>query len=132
MGPTTEQLGETIELEPPRGPDLEIDVTEEGPSELAPAEELEVSLPRPSMQSGLYDLTAPPPAAYPEPALVDAPESMPEPREAATLPVEVPALTSPERTARPQLGATEVAALSLGAAAAPKTFVELLDASLGV
>ena len=31
MGPTAEQLGETIELEAPRGPELEIDVTRPDP-----------------------------------------------------------------------------------------------------
>jgi hypothetical protein len=133
MGPTAEQLGETIELEAPRGPELEIDVTveEAQPSlEPAPAEELEVALPRPSMQSGLYDMTAPPPAQYPDPALAEGPPSVPEPRETATIPVEVPAAGSPARTARPALGATDVANVSLAPPASSRSFVELLDASL--
>ncbi|HEV8549198.1 MAG TPA: hypothetical protein VGQ57_09220, partial [Polyangiaceae bacterium] len=78
-GPTTEQLGETIELEEAAGPELEIDVTieEEAPIslELGAPEELEVALPRPSLQSGLYDLTSPPPPAYPEPVLEATPPS---------------------------------------------------------
>jgi hypothetical protein len=55
-----------------------------------------------------------------------------------TIPVEVPVVpavalgSSPERTQRPELGATDVAAVALAAPAAPKSFVELLDASLGV
>jgi len=120
MGPTAEQLGETIELEAPRGPELEIDVTVEEPAasvEPAPAEELEVALPRPSMQSGLYDMPTTPPAEPPPPA-------------AAAAPVEVPATDSPQRTARPALGATDVAQVTLAPSSSPKTFVELLDASL--
>lgn len=135
MGPTAEQLGETIELEEPRGPELEIDVTvEEEPAaaSVAVPEELEAALPRPSLQSGLYDVTAPPPAAYPEPVLADEPPSVQAPAAHQTVPVEVPAATGPERTVRPAFGATDVADVRLGAAASPKTFVELLDASLGV
>jgi len=135
MGPTAEQLGETIELEEPRGPELEIDVTveEEAPAaSVAVPEELEVSLPRPSLQSGLYDLTAPPPPAYPDPALADAPPSVQARPAPATVPVDAPAALGPERTARPALGATDVAGVRLGSAASPRTFLEVLDASLGV
>lgn len=127
MGPTAEQLGETIELEAPRGPELEIDVTvvtEEEAELPAPAEELEVSLPRPSLQSGLYDVAA---AA---PATVQAPP--PEVREAVTMQARAAAEEGPERTMRPALGATDVAQVSLGAHPPAKTFVELLDASLGL
>jgi len=133
MGPTAEQLGETIELEPPRGPALEIDVTvEEGPLSLEPAaaEELEVALPRPSMQSGLYDVTAPPPPQYPDPSLAEGPSSVAEPRDVLTIPVDVPAPGSPARTARRALGATDVANVALAAPASSRSFVELLDASL--
>ena len=133
LGPTAEQLGETIELEAPRGPELEIDVTVEEPPaslEQAPTEELEVALPRPSLQSGMYDLTAPPPAEYPAPTFAEAPVSVPADREMQTMPVDVPADTGPDRTSRPALGATDVARVTLGAPAASKTFVELLDASL--
>lgn len=133
LGPTAEQLGETIELEAPRGPELEIDVNVEEtppPPDQAPHEELEVALPRPSLPSGLYDLTTPPPGDYPSPALAEGPPSVPEPRETATIPVEVREDTGPERTGRPALGATDVAQVTLAAPASPKTFVELLDASL--
>jgi hypothetical protein len=131
MGPTAEQLGETIELGEPRGPELEIDVTivTEDPLDMpAPAEELEVSLPRPSMQSGLYDVavTAPPP----EPAVtVEAPP--PAVREAVTMPTRA-AHDVPERTLRPAIGATDAAEVKLITSSVPKTFVELLDASLGL
>lgn len=133
MGPTAEQLGETIELEPPRGPELEIDVTvEEAPVSLepVPAEELEVALPRPSMPSGLYDVTAPPPPQYPDPALAEGPSSVAEPRDMVTIPVHVPSVDSPARTARPALGATDVAQVALATPASSRSFVELLDASL--
>jgi len=133
MGPTAEQLGETIELEAPRGPELEIDVTvEEAPPTIEPAaaEELEVALPRPSMPSGLYDMTAPPPPQYPEPALAEGPPSVAQPREMLTVPVEVSSADSPARTARPALGATDVAQVALAPPASSRSFVELLDGSL--
>jgi hypothetical protein len=129
LGPTAEQLGETIELEAPRGPALEIDVTvvEEGASVAPEPEELEVTLPRASLPSGLYDLnaTAPPP----EPAVTL--EAPPSPAPAVTQPA--PASDQPDRThARPAVGATDVAKVSLVPQSAPRSFVELLDASLGL
>jgi hypothetical protein len=134
MGPTAEQLGETIELEPPRGPELEIDITveEEAPAaSVAIPEELEVALPRPSLPSGLYDVTAPPPAAYPGPALAEEAPSVQAPPAPLTVPGAAPAAEGPDRTGRPALGATDVAEVKLGLAAVPRTFVEVLDASLG-
>jgi hypothetical protein len=123
MGPTAEQLGETIELEAPRGPELEIDVTVSEPDVPAPAEELEVTLPRPSMQSGLYDVSiAEPPVAAP----------LPEAHVAVTVPAVATSPEGPERTGRPALGATDVAEVKLASTATPRTFVELLDASLGL
>jgi len=130
MGPTAEQLGETIELEPPRGPALEIDVVsaKAEPATEPPPEELEVTLPRASLPSGLYDveISVPPPEAV---VTLDAPPGQ------AHVAVTVPAAArdeGPERTARPALGATDVAAVTLATPAQPKTFVELLDAALGV
>jgi len=125
MGPTAEQLGETIELEAPRGPALEIDVgaSHSEPPVEAPPEELEVTLPRASMPSGLYDvnITAPPMEQAPPP----------EVREAVTVPSQALG-DGPERTARPPLGATDVPQVTLTTPLPPKSFVELLDASLGV
>jgi len=129
MGPTAEQLGETIELDAPRGPELEIDITvsEEEPDVPAPAEELEVTLPRASLQSGLYDVS------------IAAPPSIDVPEREVHVAVTVPAVASspespegPERLARPALGATDVAEVRFGTRAAEKSFLELLDASLGL
>ncbi len=130
MGPTAEQLGETIELEAPRGPELEIDVTvvadEEETSVPAPAEELEVSLPSSSLQSGLYDVgVGSRPAASVEAPAAEAPKL------AATAP-HAAEEAGPERTSRPALGATDVAAVALATPSSARTFVELLDASLGL
>jgi hypothetical protein len=126
MGPTAEQLGETIELEAPRGPELEIDITvsEEEPDVPAPAEELEVTLPRASLQSGLYDVSL---AAPPS---IDVPER--EVHVAVTVPAVASNAESPERLARPALGATDVAEVRFGTRTAEKSFLELLDASLGL
>lgn len=131
MGPTAEQLGETIELEEPRGPELEIDVVAaQAESEPAPPEELEVALPRQSLASGLYDvqevqITAPPPEAV---VTVEAPGAP----AAATIPSASGSSGQPELTVRPALGATDVASMELVAQASPKTFLELLDGSLSV
>ncbi len=129
LGPTAEQLGETIELEAPRGPELEIDVAVVNETEVTveAAEELEVTLPRASLPSGLYDVnvTAPPP----EPVItLEAPPQAPP---AVTQPA--PASDQPDRThARPAVGATDVAQVSLVPQSVPRSFVELLDASLGL
>jgi hypothetical protein len=127
MGPTAEQLGETIELEAPRGPELEIDVTvsESEPDVPAPAEELEVTLPRPSLQSGLYDVSVTAPPGMP--ALV-----APETHVAVTVPAAAVSDEGPARTARPALGATDVAAVRLATPAPVRTFLELLDGSLAL
>jgi hypothetical protein len=86
-----------------------------------------VTLPRASLPSGLYDLnaTAPPP----EPAVTL--EAPPSPAPAVTQPA--PASDQPDRThARPAVGATDVAKVSLVPQSAQRSFVELLDASLGL
>ena len=140
MGPTAEQLGETIELDAPSGPELEIDVMSAGPrvEPERPVEELEVSLPRAPLPSGTYDVAMNPPID------VEVSESS---GEAALPPVDlqardfiptVPAPEAPseelaaERTARAQLGATDVARVVLPPSSPPKIFVELLDISLGL
>jgi hypothetical protein len=126
MGPTAEQLGETIELEAPRGPELEIDITvsESDADVPAPAEELEVTLPRASLQSGLYDVSIAAPPSIDVPA--------PEVHVAVTVPAVASSPESPERVARPALGATDVAEVRFGTRAAEKSFLELLDSSLGL
>jgi hypothetical protein len=124
MGPTAEQLGETIELEAPRGPTLEIDVSVSGvPARVPerPPEELEVSLPRGQMPSGLYDL---PPAAPPAHVTPAAPAV--EERTSSAPP-------EPRPTARPELGAAEIARVVLGnRPAVSHTFLDVLDRSLAL
>ncbi len=48
------------------------------------------------------------------------------------MPVELPQPEQPGRVARPALGATDVAQVSLGAPASATTFVGLLDTSLSL
>jgi len=118
VGPTAEQLGETIELEPPRGPSLEIDVT----PELAPVperapEELEVTLPRAQMPSGTYDLPGAPAPSPPLPPVEQRPVESSVPPE-------------PRPTARPELGAAEIAKVVLGRPSQSASFLDVLDRSL--
>jgi hypothetical protein len=124
MGPTAEQLGETIELEAPRGPTLEIDVSASVPPEPEPErppEELEVSLPRGQMPSGLYDV---PPSTPPAQAAPAAPAM--EERSSSAPP-------EPRPTARPELGASEIARVVLGARpTVSNTFLDVLDRSLSL
>jgi hypothetical protein len=120
MGPTAEQLGETIELEAPRGPTLEIDVSVSdvpGPEPERPPEELEVSLPRGQMPSGLYDVP-PGQETPPAPAVEERTSSAPP---------------EPRPTARPELGAAEIARVVLGnRPSVSNTFVDVLDRSLAL
>lgn len=121
MGPTAEQLGETIELEAPRGPTLEIDVSMSDapePEPERPPEELEVNLPRGQMPSGLYDV---PPVVPPAQATPAAP---PVEERTSSAPPE------PRPTARPELGAAEIARVVLGRPSASHTFLDVLDRSL--
>jgi hypothetical protein len=124
MGPTTEQLGETIELDAPLGPSLDIDVAASAapePEPERPPEELEVNLPRGQMPSGLYDL---PPAAAPAQATPAAPAV--EERTSSAPP-------EPRPTARPELGAAEIARVVLGnRPIISHTFVDVLDRSLAL
>jgi hypothetical protein len=64
-GPTTEQLGQTIDLEEARGPSLELahQVAEEAPAAVPPVEELEVALPGRGISGGYDDDLQPPPEA---------------------------------------------------------------------
>jgi hypothetical protein len=67
--PTTEQLGQTIELEEARGPHLELDSAHAAPAALQqelPNEELEVTLPRREFGGGYQHDLMPPPEARQE------------------------------------------------------------------
>lgn len=129
VGPTPEQLGDTIDLpEPSRAP-LELDVAAApvAPIDIEPppvSEELEVTLPR-RESVGVYDAGLSPPAGardelrrYEEQAAPVEPGA----------PVEASGIVS-----RPELSGVVVSRFSAAARAfTPKSFVELLDASLGL
>ena len=145
MGPTAEQLGETIELDEPVGPQLEIDVAVAAaapPEPERPPEELEVTLPRGPMPSGTYDVEVPNApveieVSDAEPTLppIDMPpvsrEFVPTVPAASASPGERVELSA-ERTLRPQHGATDVARVVLAPQSTSKNFVELLDISLSL
>jgi hypothetical protein len=123
LGPTTEQLGETIELDEPEGPEIEIEVAGLAPPKPAterPVEELEVTLPRAEMPSGTYDLSVSMPA-----------ESAPGlPSAAPTVPA-APTV-APDITARPQILDADVARVVRISEKSPENIAELLDGSLGL
>lgn len=119
LGPTPEQLGETIELEGPEGPEIEIEVAglpSPEPVRERPVEELEVTLPRAEMPSGTYDS-----AAEAAPIVASAAPAMP-----------AQAGQAPEITVRPEFGTSEVARVIRVSEKAPEDFKELLDASLAL
>ena len=147
-GPTPEQLGQTIDLEEARGPMLEL--AEQKGSEPAPVpvEELEVALPGPTLVGGYDENLQPPPEARDELAahrrrleddIAPPPESLaqyPSVQPAAYAPEIVPILaaaaTGPEVIARPiPLGSPESFG-SVRETFRPSSFLELLDASLGL
>jgi hypothetical protein len=134
MGPTAEQLGETIELDEPLGPELEIDIAAgRAPAAQpeAPLEELEVTLPRAPMPSGTYDVAGSTPPVEVEVTGGAAPEVTPAPADAPP-PPEAPRELTAERTVRAAHGATDVARVVLAPSSPPRNFVELLDVSLGL
>jgi hypothetical protein len=122
LGPTPEQLGETIDLDEAEGPAIEIEVgglTEPEPKTERPVEELEVALPRAEMPSGTYDLSVSMPA-----------EAAPiVPSAAPTLPA-APEQIVPELTTRPAVADPEVPRVVRVTEKAPDTFAELLETSL--
>lgn len=120
VGPTPEQLGQTIDLEEARGPALEL--AEPKASELpgpAPVEELEVALPGREVVGGYHDNLQPPPEAR-------------EDLEAHRRRLEDELQPGPEVVARPVPAG---APATFGAAREgfrPGSFTELLDASLAL
>lgn len=122
IGPTTEQLGETIELEGADGPEIEIEVGGAPlpePRVERPVEELEVTLPRAEMPSGTYDLSVSTPAETP--IVHSATPASPAPQN-----------ITPDITARPAVAEADVMRVVRVPDKAPETFAELLDASLGL
>ncbi|MEO7036511.1 MAG: hypothetical protein ABI548_21380 [Polyangiaceae bacterium] len=110
--PTTEQVGQTIDLEEARGPHLELDSALSHPAPLhaeLPHEELEVTLPRREFGGGYQDDLMPPPEARqeldahrnrygddapPPESLAQYPSQQPEASPQAFAPVIVPANVS--------------------------------------
>ena len=123
LGPTPEQLGETIELEGGEGPVIEVEVAElpaPEPVRERPVEELEVTLPRAEMPSGTYDLSASMPAEAPPIVPSAAPTISAQAGQAAEIMV------------RPELGGSEVARVIRVSEKVPEDFKELLAASLSL
>ena len=150
-GPTPEQLGQTIDLEEARGPALELaEAPAEPPPPLA-VEELEVALPGRDVSGGYDENLMPPPEARddleahrrrleedvppPPESLAQLPSVQPgpplEPLAAAPAP---PALLNvgPEVGARPAPAVTPETFTSTRVAFSPRSFSELLDASLAL
>jgi hypothetical protein len=135
MGPTAEQLGETIELEAPVGPELEIDVAPVPPApplREAPHEELEVALPRGPMLSGTFDLSV----SIPPIDISTKVEPLPTVPAARSIQESPTSLeirsTSADVTVRPTHGATDVARVTLARVPTSKVFIEILDQSLAL
>jgi hypothetical protein len=142
-GPTPEQLGQTIELEERGGPLLELDEPQgtSGPPS-APVEELEVTLPGWRPAAGYDQNLQLPPEARAEleahrrrleqEAVSPPPESLAMPLSGKPAVTSEAAPAAPEVVARPlPVGSPE----SFGSAREsfrPRSFVELLDASLSL
>jgi hypothetical protein len=141
-GPTTEQLGQTIDLEEGAGPSLEL--AEQQVASAAPAafEELEVALPGRDAGGGYHDDLQPPPEALndleahrrrleddippPPESLAQLPSVQPGPN------VEIVQAAGPEIVARPiPVGSPETFS-TVRDSFSPSSFVQLLDASLAL
>jgi hypothetical protein len=140
-GPTTEQLGQTIDLEEARGPALELaeQKLESAPAP-APVEELEVALPGRDAGGGYHEALQPPPEArddlaahrrrLEDEAMAASPESLAQLPSVQPAPEVVPA--SPEIVARPLPVGSPESFSAPRETFRPSSFVELLDASLSL
>lgn len=130
-GPTPEQLGQTVDLEEGPRAELELEQAVEGKPP-AVADELEAPLPDASQPGAFSPELSPPESARAEierhrEELGAEPAAPAEPPAPAPPPAEV----EPQVFRRPAAPAGEVAAFAHAAGTfQPKTFVELLDASL--
>jgi hypothetical protein len=121
-GPTPEQLGETIELPEASNAELELDVRAAEPHAEPVSEELEVALPVRESASAFDANLSPPPSArdemrrYDDQAATDG--SMAEPIEATQV------------VRRREIAGATVSRVLKAAEFTPKTFLELLEASL--
>jgi hypothetical protein len=146
-GPTPEQLGQTIDLEEARGPSLEL--AEHRVSTPAPpaVEELEAALPGPTLIGGYDANLQPPPEARdeleahrrrqeddippPPESLAQYPSVQPGAAAAEIVPI-FQASTGPEVIARPVPAGSPESFGSVRETFRPSSFLELLDASLGL
>jgi hypothetical protein len=131
-GPTSGQLGQTIELDEAPGPELELDVPLEPERVEEPPEELEASLPGAEL-GGAYEASLE--ARHPLPTLLDVEEAPPTEPPPAAEPTSPESAPPPSRQvfARPMPPAAQVPEFAGEFRAwAPRTFLELLDASLSL
>lgn len=138
--PSAEQIGQTVDLGSPSRAQLELKPASSAPPPTAP-DELEAALPKrevavapPSAEPAKrVEVPAPAPAPKPEPvskpaAVVPAPAPAAQPAEAApSAPIVAEVAQRPEIAA-----AAPVAITTERKAFKPQTFLELLDASLGL
>jgi hypothetical protein len=149
QGPTTEQLGQTIDLEEARGPSLELAEQKSSDAPAPPAvEELEAPLPGPTLVGGYDESLQPPPEARdeldahlrrqdddippPPESLAQYPSVQPYAPAPEIVPVYNAAPEGPEVVARPIPMGSPEAFGSVRESFRPSSFVELLDASLGL
>jgi hypothetical protein len=144
--PTTEQLGQTIELEEARGPSLELAEHQLATAEPAPIEELEVALPSRESVGGYDNDLQPPPEAReeleahrrrleddippPPESLAQLPSIQPGPE---IVPIVAAPVEGPELLARPlPYGGVAESFSSVRESFRPSSFIDLLDASLSL
>jgi hypothetical protein len=149
QGPTTEQLGQTIDLEEARGPSLELAEQKGSDAPAAPAiEELEAPLPGPTLVGGYDENLQPPPEARdeleahlrrqdddippPPESLAQYPSVQPQAPAPEIVPVYAAAPADPEVVARPLPTGSPESFGSVRETFRVSSFVELLDASLGL
>jgi hypothetical protein len=121
-GPTTEQLGQTIDLEEARGPALELaEPKSTAAPEPKPVEELEVTLPGREVVGGYHHQLEPPPEAR---------DDLEAHRRRLEADAPSPQEASPEIVARPVPVSSPSTFGSVREGFQPSSFVELLDASL--
>lgn len=147
--PTTEQVGQTIELEEPRGPSLELAEQRVDAAAQAAVEELEAPLPGRDVVGGYDDNLQPPPEARddleahrrrleddippPPESLAQLPSVQPGAPLAEIVPLAAAAQAEgPELVARPIAQGSPATISSVREAFRPGSFSELLDASLAL
>jgi hypothetical protein len=148
IGPTAEQLGQTIDLEEARGPSLELAEAQQS-SLPPPSEELEVALPGREVAGGYDESLLPPPEALgdleahrrrseediapPPESLARWPSEQPGPAP-EIVPVQAAPIveTTPEVVARSAPEGSPETFTSIREPFRPTTFVQLLDASLSL